>query len=360
MPRLTRGAQLRHAAAVVVPPAVVIPAFLLLGVTVLYRFHRFWRWIRIGSLWANPDNFIQLTAGAGVNLLFGDKLPLRVAALMVWIPSRVVACVTEHNKLVHAFQKWKEAIRGDFPRLPSIRWISSSKGRRMSPSIEFFLREHAVIGRWRISRVIKATYKLVRRMFILSMVSVDALEALSLKKESCDRAVNEFFVDGANAIERIARERDFVQLKLEEGRPVINKLLKQMGTHYTVDRLVKSVSTAMDGIAAVDRGIKDVKAFGGGIVVDLGKQAAATLFSLLGEADKIPVGLQPGEWEEETFGVKSKEQYSPQKCRLPAGKIKSIGINVSYEPEGRSKLMIGRENKQLECRLAVNVMKSNL
>lgn len=315
-------------ATTVMPPAVVVPVAILVGVTVLYRFHRFWRWIRIGLLWSNPDNFVQLSAGITGSFLFGDRTSLRAAALMVWIPSRIVACVDEYAKLGRAYQKWVEAIRGDYPRSPRIHWVKSSSNRAITPSCEIYWRERALAIRVRIGRVARRTSKLVMRAFMLSMRCVDAVEALSLKKSACDQALNEFFRDGCEAISRIASKREEVQEKLEENRLLVNKLLRHMGTTYSVDQLVNSVSMAMDGIEVVDKNVKAIASIGGGVAVDLVKQTLFGAFSLLGIPNKIPEKWLPGDWESEHFEPQPDEQYMPREFRFQRSFAKNASLST--------------------------------
>lgn len=308
------GQSLTRIASAVIPPTLVVPAALLLGVTVLYRFHRFWRWIRIGSLWSNPDNFLQLSAGAGLNLLVGDKTAVRVAALMVWIPSRIVDCIDEYNRLAKAFGRWVEAIRGDYPRRPRVRWAMIQKNSILSPSQEVFLKETLIILRMRIERIVVSTYQLIKRIWLLSMRCTDAYEALCMKQGTTERAIREIVLDGTNAISRIAEKKDMVQEKLESNAQLVNSFLRKIGSHMTVDNLVAVVSTAMDGVSALDQGVKKVTSFAGGMITDLGKHAIFGVFSLLGIPEKIPAKLMPGTpdgWEQKVFGRKLTESYVP-------------------------------------------------
>lgn len=319
-------------AANVIAPAVVVPGALLVGVFVLYRFHRTWRWIRIGLLWSDLDNFVQLSAGAAANHFFGDRVPLRVAALMVWIPSRLVACMDEYHKLSKAYLKWVEAVRGDYPRAMRVHWVqASSKPCVFSPAQRIWLEESALVIRMRLERVSVRTYKLVKRMFILSMTCVDAAEALSLKKSSCDRAINEFFLDGVNALDRIASKKEEVQDKLETNRLLANKLLRKLGTHHTVDRLISCVSTAMDGIELADKGVKNVTEFGNGIAKDMVKQAVFGIFSLLGIPGKIPAKWLPGQWEKDHFEDQPYEQYIPDEYITLPSMLPRTGENIALE-----------------------------
>jgi hypothetical protein len=341
--------RVRNVASTVVPPAVVIPTALLVGVTVLYRFHRVWRWIRVGSLWANPNNFLQLAAGAGVDYLFGDKVPLRVAALMIWIPSRVADSIDEYNKLGSAWKKWKEAWRGDYPRSPQVHWVTNSKGKSNSPSFELFWKELGVVWRIRVWRVTVRSYKLGKRMFMLSMRSVDAFEALSLKKSSCDRAVSELFLDGTNVLDRIARKKEVVQEKLENNRPVVNKFLRKLGVKCTVNRLFGFLSSTMEMIGKLDNGVKKVSGIGGGMVKDLGKHVIFHAFSILDMPEKIPAKFLPGKWEEQCFEVKPSEQYVPFSWLMQPTKAhfypkkgdytQQVNIRVRRKPTGAMRLI---------------------
>lgn len=299
--------------ATVAAPVVVMPGVLLVSVAISYKFHRFWRWLRVCVKWSNPDNFVQLAAGAGVNLLFGDRVPLRVAALMVWVPSRVVECIDNYNKLEKAYIKWIEAVRGDYPCKVKVRWVKTTQNRLLTPSWDLYWKEKGAIARIRTKRVAVCTVKLVKRIVLLSISCVDVADALSLKSSVCDRAVNEFFVDGVGAIDRIARQKEEVQRKLEENKPLANKLLKWLGTSYSADRLIDCISTAMDGVGLVDKGIKTVTEFADGMLVDLGKHAIFGVFSLLGIPEKFPTKLFPGEWERKYFYCESDERFVPEK-----------------------------------------------
>lgn len=303
--------QFRRMAANVLPPLVVVPTAIWLGFNVFYQFNKAWRCLRIGSLWTNPDNFVQLGAGVAFNLALGNQLPVRVAALSVWIPSQIVNCVDQYNALGRAYQKWKEAIRGDYAIAPQVKWISINKKSALSPSTKIYIQEIALGVKTRFYLVIIRTYKLGKRIFVLSMVSVDALEAMSLKRSVCDRAVNEFFMDGVNTLERITDKKAVVLRCLNENKPLVEKMLKLINASITSDRLIKIVDSSMEGLVQVNQAVRKVKDLEKGVLVDLGKQMAFSAFSIMGIPEGCPKGLIPGKWERMHFEEGSTQQYVP-------------------------------------------------
>lgn len=311
MPLGIRQHQVERVVIEVIPPAIAVPAALLAAVAISYKFNRFWRWLRLSLLWSNPDNFVQLAAGSGVNLLLGDRTPVRVAALMVWVPSRVVDCADNYNKLGKAYVKWVEAIRGDYPRRPKVRWVRSPKGRLLPPAWETTLKEKGICIRIRVQRVIVQTVKVGKRVILLSVSGVDVVEALSLKEGICNRAVSELLLDGTNAIHRIAKQKGVVQRKLEENRPLVDRLLKWVGASYSTEGLIDCVETALDGINVVDQGVTAVTSIGNGFFEDLRNHAILGVFSILGIPEKVPEKFLPISFEERFSGGKASEQYVP-------------------------------------------------
>jgi len=268
-----------------------LPGFLSAAYLCVHALHRAWFWYRRIEIYSNTDNFLKLVGGHTVNWLAGDRKLVRIAAQAVLIATRIFECVEEYEAL-HRECHFFWAYVADMNALPKKIEISAiGSNRFISPSTHyFFLKKwHAVA--FRVKRFALALFFLGKRLFRLSMCTIDAMRAFSCSDDTRHESMNELFVNSSKCLKALCANREVLISCIEDQRSVIRVVLQKSRSVITVEQLIGGVQRGFNAAERVHTGIEAVSERIGRVSRDLLKRAAFGVFQAAGL-----VKYMPDEW----------------------------------------------------------------
>lgn len=244
-------------------PKVQLPNPVMMAFKAVHRVHRMWRWVRMGKIYSNPDNFLKLAAGHGLNFAFGDSVLLRISAVSVLIATRIFECVEQHGKLEKAWGKVVDSFKNRHPWPIKIKWETRASNRWISPSSVTWWRYHAADICHRTQRVALSLWNLCKQIFILSMRIMDATETFSLSPSTRNEGINQLFVNGTKWVDRLSENKDLLLKGLQANEAVIEKILKGIHSPLTSQQLIDAAAFSLNKVQQVHQASETVcKGFG--------------------------------------------------------------------------------------------------
>lgn len=272
----------------------------------IHKVHRVWRWYRRAELYSNPDNFLSLAAGHGLNWLGGgNSSVINIAAQVLLVASRIITCVEAQIEVVReARALWVDAVN-PYYLPPRVEWKDEAVNSRwISPSdrIEWKKMWGALMER--IKRVAYRLFSLGKKLFLLSMKTLDAAEAFSYNNNSSER-INELFVNSRKCLSLLADNQELLLHGLQKNKGVIASLLGNTHSVFTADQFIDVVANSFKAVKAVNEGVETVSQAVGDIGRDIAKHMVFGLFQAAGLLDLLPNSWVP---EQDPFGVEEAEE----------------------------------------------------
>lgn len=271
------------------PKHVRVPGFAWNVFTLFHRIHQLWRWYNKAQIYANPNNFYSLTAGHVVNFIFGDNVLVRIAAQSVMIASRILKCINQTVLLSRACRKWVNAVKGNSA---SVR--SKSKAESIySMTEKSWIRASLEVVVERIKIIAIATFKLFKRMFVLSMHFMDAIEAFSISPATRNESINELFINGTVVLDEMVKNQRRLLDSLKENKSLVNHILNGIHSSFTAEKLITTVTKTLETATTIN----NVANAGGGIVKNIVQNATFGAAALIGLEKYLPKFLIPDSFE---------------------------------------------------------------
>lgn len=226
-------------------PRTIIPYAARTAFYALHKIHKLWRWIRLGNIYRNPNNFAQLAAGHGLNYLAGDSLLVRTSAICTLIASRILHAVSGYEKLVNAWTSLKDAIWNHYPQPIKCSWKPASGFFSLSTVIWIKTSIKSTI--LRIQLIAICIFRLFKHAALFSMRLMDATEAFTLSPLDKKEGINLLFVNSATCLSKLVDNKDFLLKSLQSHQELINKVLQSLGAAINAEQLIKTVEKTIEG-----------------------------------------------------------------------------------------------------------------
>ncbi len=295
--------------------STVVPFAAKAVFAVFHYIHRAWRWIRLGKIYSNPNNFAMIAAGHGTNFAFGDSLLVKLSAISVLIATRILHSVTAYEKLLNAWGKMYEAFHNEYPVPIKVDWNQETHNRFFSLSSIIWIKTTTKEAIQRVKRIALTLFQVTKRAFFLSMRLVDAIEAFSLNPNVRHEAINLLYVNSSTCVSKLVDNKELLLERLESNRGVIKKVLTGIGSPITTNQLTKSVRSTLEKTASAHKSVKTVNEAVGEFVTSCGKKWTYEFFREIGLRHMVPQTLIPSAvppWEERQK-KKIKVRFIPKK-----------------------------------------------
>lgn len=311
----------------------VLPVPAKIAFLAFHKLHRIWRWIRLGNIYSDPNNFAHLAAGHGLNYVIGDSALVRISAISVLIATRILHTVREYEKLQDSWLRMKDAFQCHYETPVRYNWDQKSGFFSLSTVIWFKTTTKSVI--LRIQVVAIAIFKVGKHFFLLSLRLVDAIEAFSLKPEIREEGINLMFVNTSTCMSHLVNNKDFLLESLESNQKVIEKVLEGLGSQLTVETLIDTVESALEKAGSFHRSVNTVNEHIGEFVSACGKKWTYELLREVGLRHLVPATLLPPStppWEHP-------QRRMPKKRFPPNGWLKQPEQKPQRKQKAQSSLM---------------------
>lgn len=322
--------------------------------------HRIWYWFRRFDLYKNPDNFLKLAAGHTLNWVVGDRALIRIAAQAVLIGTRVLENVKEQSALVKESKNfwgvvtdhYSVSIRIKYEEFESNKWLSLKTRYKWKIRIRVLTRK--------IVKIAVASFQIFKRLFVLSMKTMDAASAFSygnphLRQES----LNEFFINGSKCMEELIQNKEWLINSLKKNRGVIDTLLKNSFSIFTVDQLIGTIEKGLNVTERVHSGVETSSRVVGVVGKDFVKRAAFGIFQAAGLTDLMPNSWVPSYdpiWMEESDADRGKERFpNKELVRKITSFETALKVEVECQFSNKTKQHLG--HKLLKARRIVDLQK---
>lgn len=167
--------------------------------SVIHRVHSLWRRYRKASLYANPDTLLKMIGGHFLYMIVHNKKVedyIGVAAQCILLVERITACIKSLIELQKAYKFLKKAWKTEIPlqlrepyRLNMFPYVLSA-----TTEMKYF--SYIDKLKLRVRALAYMCFLLIKEVFLLSMRTLDAVEAFHVTPERRAEATRELFVNG--------------------------------------------------------------------------------------------------------------------------------------------------------------------
>lgn len=265
---------------------------------VFHWLHRLWRWVRLGNIYKDPNNFAQLAAGHGINYLIGDSVLLRISALSVLIATRILHAVCEYEKLQDSWVRMKDTFQNRYATPIRCDWDQESETFSLSTVV--WIKTATKETSCRIYMIAISIFRVGKHAFLLSMRLIDAAESFTLKPEIREEGINLMFVNTTSCLSHLVSNKDLLLESLESNEEVIDKILSGLGSQLTAYALIDTVDSILNKAKSADRKVTTVNEHVGEFVSACGKKWTYELLREVGLRHLVPASLLPSStppWE---------------------------------------------------------------
>lgn len=252
----------------------------------LNQVHAAWRWYRRGTLYSNPDNFLQLLGGHAVNYVFGETTFVKIAAQSLLIATRLLTCAQQQAALYHEGKRLIAAIKGHYPYPIDNSWTNDSSSFLFSPSSLYEWKTFSISIWNRISRIAFIITRIFFKAFTLSMSVMDAIDAFYISPTTKNEAINESCLNIIQWLDALVDKKETLLQGITEHKDMIERILK--GSPFTYTQLQRSVTSALNATETFQQQAKKITSFGNGLILDIGKRSLHGAIIVTG----IPLSLK--------------------------------------------------------------------
>ncbi len=261
---------------------------------IVNRIHQVWWWIRRKEVYANPDNFLKLMAGQGINWFAGNTAFVRVIAQTVLVSTRILECVEEQIAIYKEAERCWEALAESPSFLtPRVKWIKAQKGSILSPSTRLYWKKVGAKTRVRVIRIFTTTLLIIKRLFILSMRTMDAIAAFSYTPSTQHEAVGEFFINCSKWVELLLNNKMIMIKSLKNNEKIIRMLLEKLNSPLTYEQLYNGIEGTLELTEQLDQQVKSASDVVAMVAKDALQRSVFGFFQTFGLSELIPVSWIP-------------------------------------------------------------------
>ena len=246
--------------------------------------HWIW-WLRRKRELVKPENIIPAALGTfldGTLKLTPNSIEkaFRGVAKLILIATRIDESVQRLQSLAQAFIDLKEAASARFSLFIEPQWIKSADSIFLSVHTFNQWKMHEKVLIAYIKRIYYCFLSIFSKTFKLSMQLWDTYHAFVFSHD----AIPEVFVNGMYWFRKIRNDKDYIQAKLEQYRPLIQNIFHATHSSSSVDHLIDRTQDLLNLTAnGIDR-IDNFNHFVVEKVIHQGKKIASLIKSkLLGQ-----------------------------------------------------------------------------
>ncbi|MEC7838899.1 MAG: hypothetical protein VX777_02535 [Chlamydiota bacterium] len=274
-----------------IPHDFQLNGFLGISFQIIHRIHKVWRWFQKFNTYTNPDNFLKLAAGHTLNWVAGNKVVVRIAAQAVLIAARINDHVKEQIALVKEFKEFWSVATDKYSLQTKVKW--EKKGGFLSPSIRYRWKLMVKVLIHRFLRIMKAIISILKRLFVLSMKTLDATSAFSYGQDTRNEGLNELFINSSKCLESLIENKSLLLKCLKKNREGITRLLLGSSSLLSVDQMIHVIEKGIGVAEHVHRGVENASQVVGVVGRDLFKRGVFGLFQVAGLVDLMPNSWMP-------------------------------------------------------------------
>lgn len=237
----------------------------------LNHVHVIWRWYRRGTLYSNPDNFVQLLGGHAVNYVFSETTFLKIAAQSLLIATRLLTCAQQQASLYREGKRLIAAVKGHYPHPVEVPWTTHSSSFLFSPSSLYEWKTFSISIWNRISRIAFIITRLFFKALTLSMCVMDAIDAFYISPTTKNEAINESCLNVIQWLDALVDKKETLLQGITEHKDIIERILK--GSPFTYTQLQRSITSALNATETFQQQTKKITSFGNGLILDIGKRS---------------------------------------------------------------------------------------
>ncbi len=267
------------------PAKIIFNAFLWM--------HKGWRWIRLGKIYTNQDNFLRLAAGHGLNALAGDSTFVRVAAISVLIATRILDAVEAFDGLQRSWKKMGHAFRNQFPLPLSQEWKGYRKGSVFSFSTILWIKTGTKRILLRIQWIALSILQVGKKALILSMRLMDAIECFSFSPGVREESVNLLFINSSECLDKLVHQKELLVEGLKNNRQTIQRVLDELGSCMTAEKMINEVEAGLNHVENFHQSVKEVDFTLGEAVSACGKKWGYECLYGFGLHHLVPASMVP-------------------------------------------------------------------
>ncbi|CDR32882.1 hypothetical protein [Criblamydia sequanensis] len=224
------------------------------------------------------NNFIETISGDCIEAKFGDQKIVQIASQAVAISATIAEAAKEKTKLQKTCEATFDAMTTPYLLPPKTKWEKQKGLSWLSPSTLNFLKKLGQTFINRIKRIVLSIFELFKRLFIFSMKLMDIKDAFSFTEHFARERVREFVLNFKKCLTALQENKQFLLSCLKAKEPFIAQILKQFGSVFTVDHLMKAVIKSIESVETITKGLKKANE----VVKDVLGIAAVGIFNTMG------------------------------------------------------------------------------
>jgi hypothetical protein len=308
----------------------VPPFWLAEGGCYLSLLRRCWRALCIGRVYSQPDNWLGLTLGLGLERCMGDSTLIRLAALVVAVVARVLETTQHYKHLIASITSLKQASKGHYVIPQPCAWQKElSEDRWLSPSTKLWWRTFSQWQRiywWHIG---KNSCKVARFGLELTSTLAELADALSWEPATNQRNVREVFVNIDRIIEHFVADTPALIVQLRAHSPTVAVILKAFKAPFKAGQLIEAVETVALTVKVAADYFAPLKQKYGEEIGEVFKKGIVGAAAGIGCLEYIPQTLVPKKMQRSE--PKLYLPYQPLEEPVATHHIKSTAKDVSKE-----------------------------
>lgn len=212
-----------------------------------------YRLLHYGDIYSNRENFLELASGHVINYAFGDLRCVQIAAQCVLISKQLVECIERQKKVNRAFMKMLDHVKGSYPSCSELaanvqtrtyKWLSPATAHQIHSS--FYKINHF------LSTLVLRIYKLAKSIFFLCLTIADTVDSFSLSPMQQRAAACHLFLNLSQQLASIANNAEELLQQLHNNHEVIDKMFLKIGSTYSSEHLIASLSPIANTLSAVN------------------------------------------------------------------------------------------------------------
>lgn len=302
----------------------VLPEGVSRSFAFINKVHWIWRMWRIGQEYRESSLTTVLAITAFQITFKNSELVERIAQFALGT-RRLLACADGVADFYYAYVRLKEIIRDDFPTYePKLGLIESIEQGKLLPQLE---KRYERVSRY-VQDVAKGIFELACRSFILSMLTLDAIDAFYLSPASRAEAMEKLPKNVDESLKLLKKDLEVILKKLESNREFLNWVLREGRTGFEVSDVINGVNAVLSVSIVVDTVVETVKTAGEGLLDGFFKMISpSTLMtekSIVSASNMLTQSPPPSPSKSSKMGSISSSEMAVPSSSLSLKQIKNL------------------------------------
>lgn len=279
------------------PASFVLPVGLSKCYSLIHYVRCSWRYSRWWKKNVETDSILKIAVDHGLSHFLEKTKAVQLGAQCIYILKCLNDCVNENIKLYRVYKKLCGVARGHFFKVNEEPWEKNIPSESLWYSIA-----RAVISAVKktfiyIKMLAYRIYKVVKTLFRLSLLTLDASEAFSTDPVNCRATVHKVISDRAKIIEELSGNAELLVEKLKKNHALIQKILTHGNIGGTAQQLIGFIEGTLDKARKAGAAYQVVESSIGGFLVEVAKDISFGFFSAFGFSESLPNWLVPSSYE---------------------------------------------------------------